>query len=119
MCRLLKEGFGARAIRGEPARGGAARASATMNPSPPVIEIHGDDVTIEASYLAARLGLSADRLRAEMRRGIIDSVVERGTMAPSAIAIARGSWRSAGSCSGWYRRHRRRRLSTTATVSRH
>ena len=49
-----------------------------MNPSPPVIEIHGDDVTVEASYLAARLGLSVDRLRAEMQRGIIYSVVERG-----------------------------------------
>ena len=42
-----------------------------MNPSPPVIEIHGDDVTVEASYLAARFDLSVDRLRAEMRRGII------------------------------------------------
>jgi hypothetical protein len=49
-----------------------------MNPSPPIIEIHGDDVTVEASYLAARLGLPVDRLRAEMRRGIIYSVVERG-----------------------------------------
>jgi hypothetical protein len=56
----------------------AARESITMNPSPPVIEIHGDDVTVEASYLAARLGLSVDRLRAEMRRGIIYSAVERG-----------------------------------------
>ena len=27
-----------------------------MNPTPPIIEIHGDDVTVEASYLAARLG---------------------------------------------------------------
>ena len=89
-----------------------------MNPSPPVIEIHGDDVTVEASYLAARLGLSVDRLRAEMRRGIIDSVVERGTMAASATAIARGSWRCAGSCSGRYRPHRRIRPSITATVSR-
>ena len=49
-----------------------------MNPSRRVIEIHGDDVTVEASYLAARLGLPVDRLRAEMRRGIIYSVVERG-----------------------------------------
>jgi hypothetical protein len=57
---------------------GAARESVTMNPSPPIIEIHGDDVTIEASYLAARLGLSVDRLRAEMQRGIIYGVVERG-----------------------------------------
>ncbi len=49
-----------------------------MNPSPPVIEIHGDDVTVEASYLAARLGLPVDLLRTEMRLGIIYSVVERG-----------------------------------------
>jgi hypothetical protein len=49
-----------------------------VNPFPPVIEIHGDDVTVEADYLAARLGLSVDRLRAEMRQGIIYSLVERG-----------------------------------------
>jgi hypothetical protein len=49
-----------------------------MNPFPPIIEIHDDNVMIEASYLAARLGLSVDQLRAEMRRGIIYSVVERG-----------------------------------------
>ena len=49
-----------------------------MTPSPPVIEIHGDDVTVEASYLAARFDLSVDRLRAEMQRGIIYSAVERG-----------------------------------------
>ena len=59
-------------------RDGAARESIPMNPSPPLIEIHGDDVTAEASYLAARLGLPVDRLRAEMRRGVIHSVVERG-----------------------------------------
>ena len=47
------------------------RGGITMDPSPPVIEIHGDDVTVGASYLAARLGLSVDRLRTEMRRGII------------------------------------------------
>src|SRR5437762_11425828 len=49
-----------------------------MNPFPPIIEIHGDDVTVEASYLAARFDLSVDRLRAAMRRGLIYSVVERG-----------------------------------------
>ena len=49
-----------------------------MNPSPGVVEIHGDDVTVEASYLAERLGLPVDRLRTEMRRGVIYSVVERG-----------------------------------------
>ena len=55
-----------------------ALASITMNASPSVIEIHGDDVTVEATYLAARLGLPVDRLQTEMRRGIIYSVVERG-----------------------------------------
>jgi hypothetical protein len=49
-----------------------------MNPSPSVIEIHGEDVTVEATYLAARLGLPVDRLQTEMRRGIIYSAVERG-----------------------------------------
>ena len=43
-----------------------------------LIEIHGDDVTVEANYLAARLGLPVDRLRKEMRRGIGYSAVERG-----------------------------------------
>jgi uncharacterized protein DUF6522 len=55
-----------------------ARTSITMNAFPPVIEIHGEDVTVEAAYLAARLGLPVDRLRTEMRRGIVYSVVERG-----------------------------------------
>ena len=49
-----------------------------MGTSPPVIEIRGDDAMIEASYLAARLDLSVDRLRSEMRGGIIYGVVERG-----------------------------------------
>lgn len=49
-----------------------------MNSSVPVIEIDGDDIMIEASYLAAQLGLPVDRLRAEVRQGIIYSVVERG-----------------------------------------
>jgi hypothetical protein len=56
----------------------ARRENIMMNPSPPVVEIHGDDVTVDAGYLAVRLGLSVARLRAEMRRGIIYSVVERG-----------------------------------------
>ena len=56
----------------------APRGNITMDPSSPVIEIHGDDVMVEAGYLAARLGLSVARLRAEMRRGIVYSVVERG-----------------------------------------
>ena len=56
----------------------ARRGNITMNRSPPGIEIHGDDVTVEAGYIAARLGLSVAGLRAEMRRGTIYSVVERG-----------------------------------------
>ena len=31
---------------------------------PPVIEVEGEEVTIEAGFLAAKLGLSVDRLRA-------------------------------------------------------
>jgi len=49
-----------------------------MEPSPPVIEVHGEQITIEAGYLAAKLGLSVDQLQAEMRRGIVYGVVERG-----------------------------------------
>jgi len=49
-----------------------------MQLSPPLLEMHGDDVTVEATYLATRLGLSVDRLRTEMRRGIVYGVVERG-----------------------------------------
>ena len=44
----------------------------------PVIEVRGEEATIEAGFLAAKLGLSVDRLRAEMRRGIVYGVVERG-----------------------------------------
>ncbi len=36
------------------------------------------EATIEASYLAAQLGLTTERLRAEMRRGIVYGVTERG-----------------------------------------
>jgi Family of unknown function (DUF6522) len=49
-----------------------------MEPSPPVIEVHGEQITIEAGYLAAKLGLSVDLLRVEMRRGIVYGTVERG-----------------------------------------
>ena len=45
---------------------------------PPVVEVEGEEATIEADHLAAKLGLSVDRLRAEMRRGIVYGVVERG-----------------------------------------
>jgi Family of unknown function (DUF6522) len=47
-------------------------------PTPPVIDIPGGEVTVEASYLAARLGLSVNRLRGEMRQRLVYSVVERG-----------------------------------------
>jgi Family of unknown function (DUF6522) len=40
--------------------------------------IQDDEVTIDADYLAEKLGLSTDRLRAEMRRGIVYGLVERG-----------------------------------------
>ena len=53
-----------------------ARESIRVNPSPPILEIHGDEV--EATYLAARLGLPVDKLLAEMQRGIVYSRVERG-----------------------------------------
>jgi Family of unknown function (DUF6522) len=49
-----------------------------MDPSPPIVEAQDDAATVEAGYLAAKLGLSVDRLRAEMRRGIVYGVVERG-----------------------------------------
>jgi hypothetical protein len=49
-----------------------------MDPSPPAIEIHGEEATIEAGYLAAKLGLPVDKLRAEMARGIVYGMVERG-----------------------------------------
>ena len=42
------------------------------------IALEDGDATIEASYLAARLGLTVERLRAEMRRGIVYGVIERG-----------------------------------------
>jgi hypothetical protein len=45
---------------------------------PPVIEVRGEEATIEAGFLAAKLGLSVDRLRAEMRRGVVYGVAERG-----------------------------------------
>jgi predicted ArsR family transcriptional regulator len=43
-----------------------------------LVIIRGDEVTIDADYLAEKLGLSTNRLRAEMRRGIVYGLVERG-----------------------------------------
>jgi hypothetical protein len=42
------------------------------------IEVEGDEAIIEAVYLATKFGLSVDRLRAEMRQGIVYGVAERG-----------------------------------------
>ncbi len=44
----------------------------------PIIGVRGEEATIEAGFLAAKLGLLLDRLRAEMRRGIVYGVAERG-----------------------------------------
>jgi Family of unknown function (DUF6522) len=44
----------------------------------PEIGIRDDEATIEAGCLAGKLGLSVDRLGAEMRRGIVYAVAERG-----------------------------------------
>jgi hypothetical protein len=49
-----------------------------MATRPAVIEVRGEEATIEAGFLAAKLGLSVDRLRAEMRRGVVYGVAERG-----------------------------------------
>ena len=49
-----------------------------MEPSPPAIKVEGDEATIDAGYLAAKLGLSVEQLRAEMRRGIVYGTAERG-----------------------------------------
>src|SRR5215213_10089263 len=57
----------------------AARTrGAMMDPSLPVIEVQGGEATVEAGHLAAKLGLSVDRLRAEMGRGVVYGVAERG-----------------------------------------
>jgi hypothetical protein len=48
------------------------------DPFPRVVEVNGDEATVEAGYLAVKLGLSVDRLRSEMRRGIVYGVAERG-----------------------------------------
>src|SRR5260370_24558651 len=51
--------------------------NAVSQPDPP-ISVREQEVTIEAAYLAAHLGLTVEELRAEMRRGIIFGVTERG-----------------------------------------
>ncbi len=43
-----------------------------------VISIEGGGYTVDADYLAPRLDLSPDRLKAEMRAGLVTSVSEKG-----------------------------------------
>ena len=45
---------------------------------PPAITIVNGENTISAEVLAHKFGLAAEALEAEMRRGIVDSVVEKG-----------------------------------------
>ena len=53
------------------------RRNAVSQPDPP-IKAREQEITIEAAYLAAHLGLTVQELRAEMRRGIVFGVTERG-----------------------------------------
>lgn len=46
----------------------------TANP----ISVNDGEITIDAALLAHKLGLSPEALRAEMRRGAVLSVVEKG-----------------------------------------
>jgi hypothetical protein len=70
--------------REETWRGGTAMAIL-----PAVIEVEGEEATVEAGHLAAKLGLSVDRLRAEMRRGIVYGVVEADGTLNEAPALGR------------------------------
>jgi Family of unknown function (DUF6522) len=75
----IPHGFALLPIGAHPASGPAARSKGmAMDASAPAIEVRGEEATIEAGFLAAKLGLSVDRLRAEMRKGIVCGVVERG-----------------------------------------
>ncbi|MDB5406608.1 MAG: Nfu/NifU-domain containing protein [Rhodospirillales bacterium] len=42
------------------------------------ISVQNGEIVVDAEFLAAKLGLSTDSLRAEMRRGLVYSVTERG-----------------------------------------
>jgi hypothetical protein len=50
----------------------------TLDKPAPPISAQEQEVTIEAAYLAAHLGLTVEKLRAEMRRGIVFGLTERG-----------------------------------------
>jgi len=50
-----------------------------MSPVPgSAISIADGEITIDAALVASKLGLSADALKVEMRKGIVYSVTERG-----------------------------------------
>jgi Family of unknown function (DUF6522) len=46
--------------------------------SPPVIKVHGNEATIKVGILAAKRGLLVNRLRAEIRWGLVYGVIECG-----------------------------------------
>ena len=43
-----------------------------------VISVQDGEIMVDAEFLAAKLGLSTELLKAEMRRGLVYSVAERG-----------------------------------------
>lgn len=50
-----------------------------MNPTADApIRIENGEVTVDAAFLAPRLGLPVDKFQAEMRRGAVVSTVEEG-----------------------------------------
>ena len=43
-----------------------------------VISVQSGEIMVDAEFLAAKLGLSTELLKTEMRRGLVYSVAERG-----------------------------------------
>jgi hypothetical protein len=43
-----------------------------------IITFQDGEIMVDAEFLAAKLGLSTESLKAEMRRGLVHSVAERG-----------------------------------------
>ena len=43
-----------------------------------IISVQDGEIMVDAEFLAAKLGLSTESLKAEMRRGLVYSVAERG-----------------------------------------